>query len=180
LSQQPVPGTRVALTTPGAGSSEVPYLALHPMGFSVPPCLRSERWALTPPFHPYRATPAVRQGMNRRYIFCGTVRQEASRPPARVYPRLSRGYAASRPLVFGLSSPGLHQERFSASPKSSRIYRGKKGMTRTGETAALAAGRRRMQAIDRVSQTPPGPCRGYSRGYGRNWCRKRALAGPDR
>jgi len=37
----------------GAGRSEVPYLALHPMGFSVPPRLRLERWALTPPFHPY-------------------------------------------------------------------------------------------------------------------------------
>ena len=36
----------------GAGRSEVPYLALHPMGFSVPPRLRLERWALTPPFHP--------------------------------------------------------------------------------------------------------------------------------
>ena len=37
----------------GAGRSAVPYLALHPMGFSVPPRLRLERWALTPPFHPY-------------------------------------------------------------------------------------------------------------------------------
>ena len=27
---------------------------LHRMGFVVPPSLRSERWALTPPFHPYR------------------------------------------------------------------------------------------------------------------------------
>ena len=30
------------------------YLALLPMGFSVPPRLLSERWALTPPFHPCR------------------------------------------------------------------------------------------------------------------------------
>ena len=37
----------------GAGHSKAPYLALHPMGFSVPPRLLSERWALTPPFHPY-------------------------------------------------------------------------------------------------------------------------------
>ena len=29
------------------------YLALHPMGFAVPPRLRSARWAFTPPFHPY-------------------------------------------------------------------------------------------------------------------------------
>jgi hypothetical protein len=40
---------------PGAGRSGVPYLALHPMGFAVPPRLRLERWALTPPFHLYRA-----------------------------------------------------------------------------------------------------------------------------
>src|SRR5437868_15042050 len=33
----------------------VPYWALHLMGFSVPPRLRLERWALTPPFHPYPA-----------------------------------------------------------------------------------------------------------------------------
>ena len=32
----------------------VSYLALLPMGFSVPPRLLSERWALTPPFHPCR------------------------------------------------------------------------------------------------------------------------------
>src|SRR5438874_5136000 len=52
LSQQPVPGTPPPESGVGAGSSKVPYLALHPMGFSVPPRLRLERWALTPPFHP--------------------------------------------------------------------------------------------------------------------------------
>ena len=53
LSQQPVPGTHLAFAKHGAGRSKVPYLALHPMGFAMPPCLRPERWALTPPFHPY-------------------------------------------------------------------------------------------------------------------------------
>jgi hypothetical protein len=43
----------------GAGRSGVPYLALHPMGFPVPPRLRLERWALTPPFHPYPALPGT-------------------------------------------------------------------------------------------------------------------------
>ena len=38
---------------------------------------------------------------------------------ARVYPgHPSPGYAASRPAVFGLSSPDLRPERFSALPKS--------------------------------------------------------------
>jgi len=31
------------------------YFALHRMGFFVPPSSRTTRWALTPPFHPYRA-----------------------------------------------------------------------------------------------------------------------------
>ena len=48
-SQYPGPGFRR-----GAGSSGVPYLALHPMGFSVPRRLRFARWSLTPPFHPCR------------------------------------------------------------------------------------------------------------------------------
>ena len=37
----------------GAGRSGIPYLALHPMGFSVPRRLRFARCALTAPFHPY-------------------------------------------------------------------------------------------------------------------------------
>ncbi len=50
-SQYPKP---VPVKGRGAGSSPVSYLALHPMGFSVPPRLLLERWAFTPPFHPYR------------------------------------------------------------------------------------------------------------------------------
>lgn len=55
MSLQPVPGTRPACAEHGAGRSGVPYLALHPMGFAMPPRLRLERWALTPPFHPYQS-----------------------------------------------------------------------------------------------------------------------------
>jgi len=33
----------------------VTYFALHRKGFVVPPTSPSARWALTPPFHPYRA-----------------------------------------------------------------------------------------------------------------------------
>src|SRR5690349_13356773 len=38
------------------------YLALLRLGVAVPPSLPPVRWALTPPFHPYRrvAPPAVR------------------------------------------------------------------------------------------------------------------------
>ena len=53
---------------------------LHRMGFFVPPRLRSGRWALTPPFHPY--PPACARG---RSVFCDTVRRSglSRRPPAR-------------------------------------------------------------------------------------------------
>src|SRR5438309_2264397 len=86
LSQQPVPGTRTN-SGHGAGRSVVPYLALHPMGFSVPPRLRLERWALTPPFHPYPACNFKLKSQARRFLFCGTVRRDASRHRL---PRVSR------------------------------------------------------------------------------------------
>ena len=52
MSEQPIPGTG-PLSRPAAGRRAVPYLALHPMGFAVPRCLRFGRCALTAPFHPY-------------------------------------------------------------------------------------------------------------------------------
>src|SRR5665213_3970382 len=54
LSQRPIPETRFTFAKLGAGRSGVSYLALHPMGFSVPRRLRFARWSLTPPFHPCR------------------------------------------------------------------------------------------------------------------------------
>ena len=54
MSAQPIPETRFAFAKHGAGSSGVSYLALHPMGFSVPRCLRFARCALTAPFHHHR------------------------------------------------------------------------------------------------------------------------------
>ena len=96
------------------------------MGFSVPPRLRLERWALTPPFHPYRRLLRSAGGLS----FCGTFRRHASRRASRVYPAADlsapAGYAASRPSVFGLSSSPelLRGKRFSALPKSKAIYPG--------------------------------------------------------
>ena len=86
MSWQPVPGTLLPESRFGAGCSGVPYLALHPMGFSVPPRLRLERWALTPPFHPCQTLRAFRRrlagfparchraALRRRSILCGTFR----------------------------------------------------------------------------------------------------------
>ena len=51
LSKRPIPETCLAFTKRGAGNSSVSYLALHPMGFSVPCRLRFTRCALTAPFH---------------------------------------------------------------------------------------------------------------------------------
>jgi hypothetical protein len=93
LSQQPVPGTRFPCRKHGAGSSGVPYLALHPMGFSVPSRLRVKRWSLTPPFHPYPALPC---GRTWRFVFCGTVRRDASR---RHLPRVSQRSLAARQVT---------------------------------------------------------------------------------
>ena len=84
LSEQPVPGTPPAEAGDEAGRFVVPYLALLPMGFSVPRRLLFERWALTPPFHPY-LEPAY--AGPRRYILCGTIRQRALKRAARMYSR---------------------------------------------------------------------------------------------
>ena len=70
-----------------AGPALPSYLALHHAGFSLPPMLPPERWALTPPFHPcqteraFRRRPAGfparchRASLGRRYILCGTFRE---------------------------------------------------------------------------------------------------------
>jgi len=81
LSQQPVPGTRRACARLGAGRSKVPYLALHPMGFSVPRRLRFARCALTAPFHPCSSeiSNLKFEISKRRSVFCGTVRRDALR-----------------------------------------------------------------------------------------------------
>ena len=59
-------------------------------------CCHSERWALTPPFHPYPSS-ADQAANDRRYIFCGTFRRLTA--PSR--------YEASCPVEFGLSSSRL-------------------------------------------------------------------------
>ncbi len=48
-----------------SGPLLVPYLILLRTGFTLPPRLPLERWALTPPFHPY-------PNESRRFVFCGT------------------------------------------------------------------------------------------------------------
>jgi len=53
----------------GAGSSSVSNLALHPMGFSVPCCLRFTRCAFTAPFHPYHAIALAGDGGRSNFLW---------------------------------------------------------------------------------------------------------------
>ena len=66
----------------GAGRSGIPYLALHPMGFSVPRRLRVARWLLPHLFTLTRVSCETPGGL----IFCGTVRRKVFQLSARVYP----------------------------------------------------------------------------------------------
>ena len=145
----------------GAGRSGVPYLALHPMGFSVPPRLRLERWALTPPFHPYPRLFRSAGGLVSVALSVGTPRGMASRvyPTAGLLASARPGYAASRPLVFGLSSSPelLRGKRFSALPKSIRnIPRSRRLIKRAMPSADLGASIRHRQIhVPRVVENPP-------------------------
>ena len=69
------------------------------MGFSVPPRLRLERWALTPPFHLDHTL--ARKSDGGQSVFCGTVRRDASRHHL---PRVSRH---SLPCVSGYRLRGI-------------------------------------------------------------------------
>jgi hypothetical protein len=73
-----------------AGPALPSYLALHHAGFSVPRVLPHERWALTPPFHPYQRNELCEDvtqvflrdatvPFRRRYILCGTFRERTGR-----------------------------------------------------------------------------------------------------
>ena len=83
------------------------YLALLRLGVAVPPRLRSGRWALTPPFHPYPEGASAHEGpppTTRRFLFCGPVRRLSA----------PRRYLAVCPLELGLSSrrlPGARPSR---------------------------------------------------------------------
>jgi len=72
--------------------SALPYAALLRVGFAVPLSLPKARWALTPPFHPYRL---IRFDVtNRRYFLCCTLLEVT----------LTGRYPARCPTKLGLSS----------------------------------------------------------------------------
>ena len=85
------PGRRRGNTAAGCPACR-PYLVLLPVGFAVPLPLPVARWALTPPFHPYRPGEP-----DRRSVLCGTFPGVA---PAGRYPapclRGARTFLAKR------------------------------------------------------------------------------------
>src|SRR5258708_6884808 len=120
LSQQPIPETCLAFTRRGASRSSVSYLALHPMGFSVPRRLRFERWSLTPPFHPY---PELASGAVCSLWHFPSGRLTPSLPaciPA-ILARVTR-HRALWCSDFPPPSRNAERKRFSALPKPEKLY----------------------------------------------------------
>ncbi len=107
LSQQPIPGIRFAFAKPERAAPGFPIWPCTRWGF---PCrvACASRGALLP--HLFTITAGSRRRLS---VFCGTVRRNSR--SSRVYlNRTDLSYAASRPVVSGLSSPGSRQQRFSA------------------------------------------------------------------
>ena len=123
LSERPVPGIRAAVAALARAAPSIPYLALLPMGFSVPRRFPGGRWALTPPFHPCRG-PLPEP---RRFDFlwhCPSAAAYAA--AARVYPAACparaggcrlRGIAPCGVRTFLPRRARARQERFSALPE---------------------------------------------------------------
>ena len=98
MSQQPVPETCSAERNAERAAPRFPIWPCTRWGFPCPGGYPPGGKLLP---HLFTLTPSLRAG---RFIFCGTIRRNALKHSARVYPRKIRGYAASRPPVFGLSS----------------------------------------------------------------------------
>jgi len=102
LSQQPIPGTRPALAGPERAAPGFPIWPCTRWGF---PCrvAFASRGALLP--HLFTLAPTSSPMSGRfNFLWHYPSGRLASPPPACI-PEGFRGYAASRPLVFGLSSP---------------------------------------------------------------------------
>jgi hypothetical protein len=145
----------------GRAAPKIPYLALLPMGFSVPPGFRSERWALTPPFHPY----PVRVATNAAVSF--SVALSVGTPhgiAARVYP----GARTSR--LRGIAPYGvrtfLPQRSPGAIPRPSRIKEPSQGS--------------RSRAERQATPPPPDPCPACNKAPGHSWGKPSARLPPGR
>src|SRR5918996_4457449 len=107
----PLPATSSSLPAAGPSSSRnwdrcgphlAAYLALLRLGVTVPPMLPPARWALTPPFHPYPASPSCegwQGGLLSVALSVAFRRPGVTWQPALWSSDFPRGgrYAASRP-----------------------------------------------------------------------------------
>ena len=82
-----------------SGPFLVPYLILLRTGFTLPPLSPAERWALTPPFHPY---PAVEMALPSHCRAVCFLRHFPS--PAVLHRRSRVNHGTSCPAESGLSS----------------------------------------------------------------------------
>ena len=98
LSQQPVPGTHSALRNLQRATAWSPIWPCTRWGF---PCLRACAWSGGLLLHLFTLTPPKRGGL---FSVALSVDKPLDLPPACIHPAKTEGYAASRPLVFGLSS----------------------------------------------------------------------------
>jgi hypothetical protein len=146
-------GVRSFERTQRAGPALPSYLVLHHAGFALPPSLLPERWALTPPFHPYlrrapfedipkvflRSITGIRSAGG--LILCGTFRDAFARTN---------------------SSPGVTR-RVALHPESRRLegftftpcdLKATPSRSRSGVRTFLPPSRLRSQASDHPAHPP--------------------------
>ena len=115
LSVQPIPGIH-PLSRKWSGPLRDSLFGLAPDGVFRAASLALRAVVSYTTFSPLPAALAKHRRFN--FLWHCPSNPDKMSGSARVYPgRTSPGYAASRPMVFGLSSPGLRRERFSALPK---------------------------------------------------------------
>ena len=178
MSQQPVPGTRFALRNMERAAPESPIWPCTRWGF---PCLRACAWSggLLP-----RLFTLTRSEISNlkfeipegRFVFCGTVRRDASR---RLLPRVS----PAKPELRGIAPYGVRTflpalstsaERSSALPKPCPIYSISNGVaswaSNQRNSRIFANGHKTGEGRRETSFNPPrpSPCRGCSKECGRN------------
>src|SRR5262249_48339517 len=116
-----LPGGSSGVPGSSAGRVVGTCFALHRTGFGEPPCHHGRWWALTPPFHPYRRSPAggllsVPRSIGFRRL--GFPQRPALRCPD--FPRASTNDARGHPACTtegssssGISPPAARRERHS-------------------------------------------------------------------
>ncbi len=106
---RPIPGTGRGLSSVTGQATRRPCLALHRMGFIVPRRSPLGRWALTPPFHPYRAAPT---SAPRRFLLCDTFHRPRLAPrPSAYFPRHAAFWCSDFPLPPKRERPSVRGNR---------------------------------------------------------------------